>query len=241
MPTVTQNVALSDEERRQVLDTAARFVRTAVRREHTVESFELVSARVRSGYTRRQWANGQHPGPAVPRRRRALEAGLHLRGRGRLSVYVIPRPGEQLSPMVFLLSLTRAPSGEWVVDSWVPRAARARSPRPPAQSWSSRPDPVAVVGTNTTASSARGPDVGLLARRARALLLSGLRFGLLPHGPRAARQRERRAGLPRELELEAVVGELEAVLRAAARRAGASAAAAARAARCAASASSSDR
>jgi hypothetical protein len=175
VPEVEHSVALTEKERRQALDTAARFVQTAVRREHTVDSFELVSEQLRSGYSRGEWARGNIPVQPYPVDAARWKLDYSYEEEIGLSVYVIPRRGEQLRPMVFLLSLTRAPSGEWVVDSWVPRPGSNGSSPPTGQSWSSAAAP-GSAGSAATAPSGRMSGIWLAVPVA--LLLSGVAFGL---------------------------------------------------------------
>jgi hypothetical protein len=173
VPPVSHSVSLSEKERRAVLDTAAHFVRTAVRREHTAESFDLVSDQLRSGFTRREWAKGNIPVQPYPVDAARWKMDYTYEEEIGLSVYVIPRRGEQLSPMVFMLSLTRAPSGEWVVDSWVPRPGSTGNSPPAGQSWSSAAAPSSAA--STTAPSGRISGIWLTVPVL--LLLSGLGFG----------------------------------------------------------------
>jgi hypothetical protein len=174
VPEVSHSVSLSETERRQVLDTAAHFVRTAVRRENTAESFDLVSEQLRSGYTRRQWAKGDIPVQPYPVDAARWKMDYTYEKEIGLSVYVIPRRGEPLTPMVFLLSLTRSPSGEWLVDSWVPRPASIDSSPPTGQSWSS----AAAPGATASTSAPSGRISGIWLTVPVLLLLSGLLFGL---------------------------------------------------------------
>jgi hypothetical protein len=75
---------------------------------------------------------------------------------------------------VFLLSLTRTPSGEWVVDSWVPRPGSSGSTPPTGQSWSS----AAVAGSSASTTTApSGRISGIWLTVPVLLLLSGLGFG----------------------------------------------------------------
>jgi hypothetical protein len=175
VPPAPHAVGLSDKERRQVLDTAAHFVRTAVRREHTGESFDLVSEQLRSGFTRQRWAQGNIPVQPYPVDAARWKMDYTYEEEIGLSVYVIPRRGQQLSPMVFLLSLTRAPSGEWVVDSWVPRPGSTGSTPPAGQSWSSAAAPGSAASTSTAPS---GRISGIWLTVPVLLLFSGLGFGL---------------------------------------------------------------
>jgi hypothetical protein len=173
VPSVSHSVSLSEKERRQALDTAARFVRTAVRREHTEESFDLVSEKLRNGFTRKQWAKGDIPVQPYPVDAARWKMDYTYEEEIGMSVYVIPRRGEQLLPMVFLLSLVRAPSGDWVVDSWVPGAASAPRSAPATQSWSA-----AVPQSPPGATTGSGRISPLWLAVPIALLLSGVVFGL---------------------------------------------------------------
>jgi hypothetical protein len=175
VPPASHSVGLSDKERRQVLGTAAHFVRTAVRREHTGESYDLVSEQLRSGFTKQQWAKGNIPVQPYPVDAARWKMDYTYEEEIGLSVYVIPRRGQQLSPMVFLLSLTRAPSGDWVVDSWVPRPGSTGSTPPTGQSWSSAAAPGSTASTSTAPS---GRISGIWLTVPVVLLLSGLAFGL---------------------------------------------------------------
>ena len=172
VPTVAHSVALTEAERKQALDTAARFVRTAVRREHTEDSFDLVSEQLRSGFTRRQWAQGNIPVQPYPVDAARWKMDYSYEDEIGLSVYVVPRRGEELSPMVFLLSLKRARTGQWVVDSWVPRPGSTGSSPPTGQSWSSAAAPAAATSADT------GRISGLWLGVPIALLFSGFAFGL---------------------------------------------------------------
>jgi hypothetical protein len=174
MPSVSHSISLSEKERRQVLDTAAHFVRTAVRREHTEESFDLVSEQLRSGFTRKQWAKGDIPVQPYPVDAARWKMDYTYDEEIGMSVYVIPRRGAQLVPMVFLLSLTRAPTGQWVVDSWVPRPGSSGSTPPTGQSWSSAAAPGSAASTTTAPS---GRISGIWLTLPVLLLLSGLGFG----------------------------------------------------------------
>ena len=177
MPPVSHSVSLTEKERRQVLNTAAHFVRTAVRREHTGESFDLVSEQLRSGFTRKQWAKGDIPVQPYPVDAARWKMDYTYEEEIGMSVYVIPRRGEQLTPMVFLLSLTRGPSGEWLVDSWVPRPGSTGGSPPTGQSWSSAAAPGAASSSSSTAAPS-GRMSGIWLAVPVLLLLSGLGFGL---------------------------------------------------------------
>jgi hypothetical protein len=177
VPKARHSVALSDKERQQVLATAAHFVRTAVRREHTAESFDLVSAQLRTGYTRREWAAGNIPVQPYPVDAARWKMDYSYADEVGLSVYVIPERGQQLRPMVFLLSLTKNPAGEWRVDSWVPRPGSS-DPPPGTQATSSAIGGTSAVGSSAVTSAPSGRISGVWLAVPFVLLLSGLFFGL---------------------------------------------------------------
>jgi hypothetical protein len=175
VPTVGRPARLSEKDRKQALDTAAQFVRTAVRREHTVDSFDLVSVQFRQGLSRREWAKGNIPVQPYPVDAARWKLDYTYENEIGLSVYVIPERGETLAPMVFLLSMTRAASGKWLVDSWVPRPGTVGNNQPTGSSWSAAAAPAAALST-AEAPSGRISGIWLLVPVA--LLLSGIGFGV---------------------------------------------------------------
>lgn len=133
-----EQVRLPAAERREAIRTAARFVGTAVRRERTHESFDLVSDGLRQGLSRRQWASGNIPVQPYPVDGARWKLDYQYADEIGLQVYVVPDRGEALRPMVFLLTMRRNPGGRWLVDSWVPRpgANGAESAAPAASGGS---------------------------------------------------------------------------------------------------------
>lgn len=115
-----EQVRLPAAERRDAIRTAARFVDTAVRRERTHESFDLVSDGLRQGLTRREWASGNIPVQPYPVDGARWKLDYQYADEIGLQVYVVPDRGQELRPMVFLLTMRRSPGGRWLVDSWVP-------------------------------------------------------------------------------------------------------------------------
>jgi hypothetical protein len=139
-PEAQQNVRLPDAERRQAIRTAARFVDTAVKRERTIESFDLVSPALRQGITREQWATGSIPVQPYPVDAARWKLDYQYADEIGLQVYVVPPAGDELRPMVFLLTMRKGERGRWLVDSWVPRANPGGSASPPSGSSSLRAD-----------------------------------------------------------------------------------------------------
>jgi heme exporter protein D len=114
-------VRLPDTERKDALRTATQFVQTAVTRERTRESFELVSEGLRQGLTRQEWATGNIPVQPYPVDAARWTLDYQYAREIGLQVYVVPKAGVELRPMVFLLTMRKSPQGSWLVDSWVPR------------------------------------------------------------------------------------------------------------------------
>ena len=71
--------SLDREGRAEVVFVASNFVKTAVRRNHVDASWEMTDPSLKQGFTRREWATGEHP-------RRALSGGRDPAAAGRLVV-----------------------------------------------------------------------------------------------------------------------------------------------------------
>jgi hypothetical protein len=119
-------VEIAAAERRRVIATAARFVRTAVRRDHAERAYTLAGPNLRNGTTLAQWRDGDIPVVPYPvddarwklDYAYADEIGLH--------VAVFPAAGKDVRPMVFDMSLRAVREGaarRWLVDSWSPRGS----------------------------------------------------------------------------------------------------------------------
>jgi hypothetical protein len=128
-------VQLTAGDRKAAIRVASRFVDTAVRRERTHESFDLVSTGFKQGLTRAQWATGNIPVQPYPVDGARWKLDYQYANEIGLQVYVVPDSGVQLRPMVFLLTMRRGSQGRWLVDSWVPRpGSDGASNAAPAQS-----------------------------------------------------------------------------------------------------------
>lgn len=128
-------VRLTAQEQRQALRTAALFVETAVRRERTGDSFDLVTAALRQGMTRAQWAEGEIPVTPYPVDGARWKVDYSYADELGLQVYVVPRVGESLRPTVFFLTMKKeSPKGRWLVDAWVPRGISESATAPSGSS-----------------------------------------------------------------------------------------------------------
>lgn len=105
--------------------TTFNFIRTAVRREHLEDSWELVGPNLKEGYTLERWLEGEIPVIPYPADLRKLGYKLAYSYVDVLGIEVSmwPQPGSKLDPIVFRAELTKAGTGprrHWVVSSWAP-------------------------------------------------------------------------------------------------------------------------
>lgn len=117
-------VEMAAAERRQVIATAARFVETAVKRDHAEEAYELVGPNLRNGTTLAHWREGDIPVVPYPVDDARWKFDYSYRDEIGLEVAVFPKAGEAVRPMVFNMSLRAVGEGSkrhWLVDSWSPR------------------------------------------------------------------------------------------------------------------------
>ena len=117
-------VIFAASERKQVIQIAARFVDTAVKREHSERAYELVGPNLRNGTTRKHWVEGDIPVVPYPVDDARWKFDYSYSDEIGLQVLVFPVAASELRPMVFNMSLKAVGSGKarhWLVDSWTPR------------------------------------------------------------------------------------------------------------------------
>jgi hypothetical protein len=117
-------VTFAADERRQVISIAARFVDTAVKRDHSERAYELAGPNMRGGTTKQNWVQGDIPVVPYPVDDARWKFDYSYVDEIGLQVLVFPTAESDLRPMVFNMSLRAVGSGEskqWLVDSWVPR------------------------------------------------------------------------------------------------------------------------
>lgn len=127
-PEQQRNVRLSKAERSQALATAALFVKTAVVREHVGQSYALAHPKLRQGLSREEWGTGEIPVQYYPVDAARWRLDFQYADELGLAVYVVPRRGADLRPMVFDMSMkpVDATGGRrWLVSSWTPRFSSA--------------------------------------------------------------------------------------------------------------------
>jgi len=126
-------IKMAAAERRQVIATAARFVDTAVKRDHAERAYELVGPNMRNGTTLAHWRDGDIPVVPYPVDAARWKFDYSYRDEIGLQVAVFPEAGETLRPMVFNMSLRAVGAGvkrHWLVESWTPRGGGGSSARP---------------------------------------------------------------------------------------------------------------
>jgi hypothetical protein len=125
-------IKMAAAERRQVIATAARFVDTAVKRDHAERAYELVGPNLRNGTTLAHWRDGDIPVVPYPVDAARWKFDYSYADEIGLQVAVFPEAGEEVRPMVFNMSLRAVGAGakrHWLVDSWSPRGGGG-GPRP---------------------------------------------------------------------------------------------------------------
>ena len=124
---------LAAAERREVIATAARFVETAVKRDHAERAYELAGPNLRNGTTLAHWRDGDIPVVPYPVDDARWKFDYAYTDEIGLRVAVFPQTGAEARPMVFDMSLRAVGAGaarRWLVESWSPRGGGASGPRP---------------------------------------------------------------------------------------------------------------
>lgn len=124
-------VKMGASERRAVIATAARFVETAVRRDHAELAYGLVGPSLRGDTTRAEWREGDIPVVPYPVDDARWKFDYSVANEIGLQVAVFPEAGATVRPMVFNMSLRAVGTGpkrRWVVDSWSPRGGGGSRP-----------------------------------------------------------------------------------------------------------------
>ena len=143
-----RNIRLTKAEHDAAIHAAAKFVATAVRREHTGDSWELVTPALRQGMTLAEWAKGNIPVQYYPVDAARWKMDYSYDEELGLEVYVLPDKGEQLRPMVFTITMKPLVSHgqrRWLVDSFAPTAQGIGQSPPAAATPGPRPQPAAAA------------------------------------------------------------------------------------------------
>lgn len=182
-------VALTPPDRRELIAVAARFLNTAVKREHTEVAYDLVSSSLRDGTTRRQWVDGEIPVVPYPVDSARWKVDYSFADEVGLQVLVFPETTSEFRPMVFNMSLRAVSDGSkrrWLIDSWTPRSGPTAQSRSRSEGSSFQIDLPADGGRVSARLGAGWLVFPVVLLFAGALLLP---VGILVFG----RQRSRRA------------------------------------------------
>lgn len=140
-PPAPRPARFTPDVRKSVLDTAARFLRTAVVREHVEDSWELTAPSLKAGYTRETWATEDIPVAPYPVDVARWDVDYSWDGVVGLKVALFPKRGEEVPAAVFDMQLRSFGKGKdrrWLVDSWTPTSYTG-VPNGPLLGGSNRP------------------------------------------------------------------------------------------------------
>lgn len=121
-------VKLSKTDRALALDTALKFVNTAVARRHVEDSYALAAPDLRGGMTRSQWARGEIPVIPYPATEARVRVDYSFHNELGLTLLLVPTSTSKMNPMSFNMDMTASGSGRerrWLVSSWTPSGAPA--------------------------------------------------------------------------------------------------------------------
>jgi hypothetical protein len=121
-------VKLSKTDRALALDTALKFVNTAVARRHVEDSYALAAPDLRGGLTRSQWAGGEIPVIPYPATEARVRVDYSFRNELGLTLLLVPTSTSKLNPMSFNMDMTARGTGldrRWLVSSWTPSGTPA--------------------------------------------------------------------------------------------------------------------
>jgi hypothetical protein len=122
-PPPPKRVPFTPDLRHDVLETAARFLQTAVVREHVEDSWELTAPSLKAGYTPETWATEDIPVAPYPVDVAKWDVDYSWEGVVGLKVALFPKKGEDVPAAVFDMQLRAVGKGDkrrWLVDSWTP-------------------------------------------------------------------------------------------------------------------------
>jgi hypothetical protein len=118
-------VKLSKTDRALALNTALKFVNTAVARRHVEDSYALAAPVLREGLTRSQWSRGEIPVIPYPAAEARVRVDYSFRNEVGLSMLLVPPSTSKLNPMTFNMDMTArgtGPQRRWLVSSWTPKS-----------------------------------------------------------------------------------------------------------------------
>ena len=129
-----KTVKLSTSDARNALLVAARFVATAVLRDHTERSYDLADSNFHQGLTRAQWKTGDIP--VAPYSKDDLDVvkwklDYSYKDRVGLEVYLQPKPTAKVGGLAYNVELHNVGPPQhrhWLVDYWTPAGQQGPAP-----------------------------------------------------------------------------------------------------------------
>jgi hypothetical protein len=133
-------VQLTKGDARDALLVAAKFVATAVLRNHTERSYDLSDAAFHQGLTRAQWKTGAIP--VAPYSKDDLDVvkwkfDYSYKDRVGLEVYLQPKPTAKVGGLAYNVELHHVGPPQhrrWLVDYWTPAGQQGPAPSKAAAS-----------------------------------------------------------------------------------------------------------
>jgi hypothetical protein len=129
-----KTVKLSNTDARDALLVAAKFVATAVLRNHTERSYDLSDAAFHQGLTRAQWKTGDIPVAPYSRDDLAVvkwKLDYSYKDRVGLEVYLQPKPTAKVGGLAYNVELHKVGPPQhrhWLVDYWTPAGQQGPAP-----------------------------------------------------------------------------------------------------------------
>lgn len=139
---------LTAADRRELFDTAVRFINTAVARKHLDSAWEMLGPEMKAGQTRKSWDSGFNnviPFPAVGIA--TWDILYSYQGDVALDLAVVGSKESDYAGKTFTLELKRAKPHRWLVAAWVPKGIGGRGQVRSVASQPPLPPPRAMLDT----------------------------------------------------------------------------------------------
>lgn len=141
-----KSMRLSAAERRELYDTAVRFISTAVARKHLDRAWTMLGPEMRAGQTRKSWDSGFNnvvPFPAVGIAQWNILYSYE--NDVAMDLAVVGAKDSDYAGKTFTLELKRARPHTWLVAAWVPKGIGGRGQIRSVAKTSPLPPPTAPL------------------------------------------------------------------------------------------------
>jgi hypothetical protein len=128
-----KTVRFTADVRKEVNAVAARFIATAVFRQHLDDSYDMVVPAFRQGLTRKQWRTGNIPVMPFPQEALALmrwKLDYSYRNRVGMHVAFLPKQTAKVGGLVYAIELRNVGTPQrhrWLVSYWTPSGGQVFS------------------------------------------------------------------------------------------------------------------